>query len=566
MEKVIDYRITSRPMVGNANKEAADAGRKNVHDICEDEFVHIYCGDTIFVVYREIITTGSMYFDACLFGFFKESTTQEIVLDDIEPKALELYLQLTHGWYFEIKSFGTKVVPFSLFDDLINANDPVAFKRAHLEIPKIKLKMMAQMCILCDRFIHRSLLCIVRHMFLTLLARTKKNWTTLKYEDSDWNTVHHVDFMLDYMAAFDIFSTGHDDEHLIRDAISESFYWFTRHTPSLIKHFWDIMSPTFISEWDVSRHIVWDSESEIIVGREHVRFDHAKKLFITDQLIFENSTKRQKSIRNDRVDHMCSIEDRIKLFPFVEDQELNASRIARLRALVEKVQRKGSTPYRTFIPGATVHLVTSQNNPGQRATSKKQAMNKAKNKAYHAGNGNCGGGRDRDNVVESQRNQKLIVKLLTAVIVARIAVKVTFKAMILKANLKFRSRARLKARLKFVAGVKTILRFLFQIKPTVRSTVTLKARLRTMLGIKLKAILKTMLRARPRVALKVVAEVVARVVAARDIAPAGLRTTLEKWPILKKLLAAHECIASFRSHRAFLRYGKGSQSEHYPEV
>ncbi|KAK1689303.1 hypothetical protein BDP55DRAFT_652814 [Colletotrichum godetiae] len=344
-----------------------------------------------------------MYFDACLFGFFKESTTQEIVLDDIEPKALELYLQLTHGWYFEIKSFGTKVVPFSLFDDLINANDPVAFKRAHLEIPKIKLKMMAQMCILCDRFIHRSLLCIVRHMFLTLLARTKKNWTTLKYEDSDWNTVHHVDFMLDYMAAFDIFSTGHDDEHLIRDAISESFYWFTRHTPSLIKHFWDIMSPTFISEWDVSRHIVWDSESEIIVGREHVRFDHAKKLFITDQLIFENSTKRQKNIRNDRVDHMCSIEDRIKLFPFVEDQELNASRIARLRALVEKVQRKGSTPYRTFIPGATVHLVTSQNNPGQRTTSKKQA----KNKAYHAGGGNYGGGRDRDNVVESQRNQKV---------------------------------------------------------------------------------------------------------------------------------------------------------------
>ncbi|KAK1724086.1 uncharacterized protein BDZ83DRAFT_558228, partial [Colletotrichum acutatum] len=307
-----------------------------------DEFVHIYCGDTIFVVFREVITAVSLYFDACLLGFFKESYTQEIFLDDddIEPKALKFYLQLTHGWYFEIKSFGSKVVPFSLFDDLINANDPEAFKRAHLEIPKIKLKTMAQICILCDRFLHRSLLCIVRHMFMTLLARTKENWNTLKYEDSDWNMMYHVDFMLDYMAAFDLFSTGHDDEHLIRDAISESFYWFTRNTPSLIQHFWNIMSPKFIEEWNVSRHIVWDSESEIIIGREYVRFDHAKKLFITDQLVFENSTKQQKDIRNGRVDNMCSIADRIKLFPFVEKQEDNRTRLARLRAIVEQVQRK----------------------------------------------------------------------------------------------------------------------------------------------------------------------------------------------------------------------------------
>ncbi|KAJ0312138.1 hypothetical protein COL5a_001819 [Colletotrichum fioriniae] len=403
MEKVIDYRITSRPMIEGHNKKAVAAGDSNkILDICEDEFVHIYCGDTIFVVFREVITAGSMYFDACLLGFFKESHNQEIFFDDIESKALKFYLQLTHGWYFEIKSFGSKVVPFSLFDDLIYANDPEAFKRAHLEIPQIKLKTMAQVCILCDRFLHRSLLCIVRHMFLTLLARTKKNWTTLKYEDSDWNTMYHVDFMLDYMAAFDLFSTGHDDEHLIRHAISESFYWFTRNTPSLVQHFWNIMSPKFIEEWNVSRHIVWDSESEIIIGREYVRFDHAKKLFITDQLVFENSTKQQKNIRNGRVDNMCSIGDRIKLFPFVEEQEDNRTRIARLRAIVEQVQRKSTTQYRSFIPGAKVHPITGQNDLGQRASSKKQA----KNKTSHAGGGKGGGGRDRDNMVEIQRNHK----------------------------------------------------------------------------------------------------------------------------------------------------------------
>ncbi|KAK1517699.1 uncharacterized protein CCOS01_11956 [Colletotrichum costaricense] len=403
MEKVIDYRITSRAMVEDHNKKAVAAGdSKKILDISEDEFVHVYCGDIIFVVFREVITAGSLYFDACLLGFFKESYNQEIFFDDIDSKALKLYLQLTHGWYFEIKSFGSKVVPFSLFDDLVNANDPEAFKRAHLEIPKIKLKTMAQVCILCDRFLHRSLLCIARHMFMTLLARTKQNWNTLKYEDSDWNMKYHVDFMLDYMAAFDLFSTGHDDEHLIRDAISESFYWFTRHTPSLVQHFWNIMSPKFIAEWNVSRHIVWDPESEIIIGREWVRFDHAKKLFITDQLVFENSTKQQKDIRNGRVDNMCSIADRIKLFPFVEEHEDNRTRLARLRAIVEQVQHKNTTQYRTFIPGAKIHPVTGQNDLGQRATSKKQG----KNKANHAGSGLGGGGRDRDNMVKIQRNHK----------------------------------------------------------------------------------------------------------------------------------------------------------------
>ncbi|OHE92263.1 hypothetical protein CORC01_12432 [Colletotrichum orchidophilum] len=389
MLKVCDFRLDALWLAADVNKRAAAENRSAVVEIREDEFVHINCGDTLFVVFRDIITAGSMFFEAALFGFFREAHTQEISFDDIDAEALDFYFQLTHGWYFEIKFLGTKVVPFASFDGLINENQPEAFKRAHLEIPKVKLKKVAQVIILCDRFIHRSLLCIVRHMFLTLLTRTCNLWNTLKHVDSDWNMLFHNDFMLDYMAAFELFCTGHDDEHLIRNALTESFYWFSKNTPSLIKHFWEIMSPEFIAQWNVPRYIEWDPDDHVIFGHKFLKFDHARKLFITDQFAFENTTVCHKNRRFRRVSNMCSTGERLYLVPWVLNQQDNQIRVARLRAIVETIQRQSPSCFRTFIPGVAAHQISGKSDLSKHAPYE--------NKDHQSRAKNIGGGWDRGN-------------------------------------------------------------------------------------------------------------------------------------------------------------------------
>lgn len=52
-----------------------------------------------------------MYFECCLFGFFKETLEQTIFLDDVDVEAFECYLNIAHGWFFEMKVRGVRVVP-----------------------------------------------------------------------------------------------------------------------------------------------------------------------------------------------------------------------------------------------------------------------------------------------------------------------------------------------------------------------------------------------------------------------------------------------------------------------
>ncbi|WYZ42692.1 hypothetical protein EsH8_VI_000391 [Colletotrichum jinshuiense] len=318
-------------MAALANSKAKAAKRPRIVELNVKDSVHIHCGKKTFIVYRDIVAAGSMYFECAFFGFFEEAYTQEIQFEgDVSPGALEFYLNLAHSWFFEIKFHGIKVVPTQAFDGVIRAVQKEPRKRAHLNIPHVKLKKMVETIILADRFLHRSLLCILRQMFLSLLDFTHRCWVDLKAEAREWDMLFHVEIMVDYIDAFHLLSTGHDDEGFLRAALTESFYWFSLNTPSLRQHFKPLMKPEFVAEW--SRDRTGHEESEM--------FSRARGIFATDQLIFASQTRIQKNRRFKRIMNLCPPQDRQKWLPWVDDCKEKQIRVKHLHAVVKSTSRE----------------------------------------------------------------------------------------------------------------------------------------------------------------------------------------------------------------------------------
>ncbi|KAL0936301.1 uncharacterized protein CTRU02_208516 [Colletotrichum truncatum] len=353
MNNVRDFRPDATKLAAIANVKAKVAGKQPVVELHHQEYVYIHCANKLFIVYRDVIVAGSMYFECSLFGFFKESYSQEVFFDnDIDPEALEFYLNIAHSWFFEIKVLGTKVVPVDTFKDLVKSIQNEPLRRAHLEVPKLKLAKLANTIILADRFVHRSLLSILRQMFISLLDFTHTCWVELKAETRDWTVAYHEEITFDYLDTFNILSTGHDDEKYLRDAVTESFYWFRFDTKSFVKHYQIFMSQQFIVEWNIDR-----------TSHAPTRMSsHAMGIFRTDQLIYASQTRQQKDRRFKRVMNLCAPESRQDWLPWLADPEEKRIRIHHLHG-VATARRRG----RLSTPGN--HTKRSQKTKPARATN-----------------------------------------------------------------------------------------------------------------------------------------------------------------------------------------------------
>ncbi|KZL73095.1 hypothetical protein CT0861_02325 [Colletotrichum tofieldiae] len=362
MVRIRDFRPDAVKLALIVNERGRREGNLSVVELDTDEFVHIHCGNVIFIVFRDVITAGSMYFESSLFGFFKEAYSQEITFDeDVDSEALELYLNLTHSWFFEIRYRGIRVVPVDYFKSFIEPIQEEPFKRAHLEIPKLKLGKLAEVVALADRFLHRSLLCILRQMFLALLNITHTSWDKVKKEARDMDVLYHTKFVIDYMDAFRLLSMGHDDEKFLRDALTESFYWLTLNTPDLRKRFFYLMSDDFVTEWNQDRR--GHSETEKIT--------HARGIFATDQYCYESVTRLQKQRRFKRVVNMCPFEDQKDVFPWFENPQDRRIRVSRLHASVRSIKcsaRKAchrAIQFNSLVPDAIFHQSSTVNSSSQ---------------------------------------------------------------------------------------------------------------------------------------------------------------------------------------------------------
>ncbi|KAF4909262.1 hypothetical protein CGCF415_v006000 [Colletotrichum fructicola] len=352
MADIIDLRPNAVNMAAVANGIATARSGNPVVDLHVDDYVHLHCGGKVFIVFRDVIVAGSMYFECCLFGFFKETLEQTIFLDDVDVEAFEFYLNIAHGWFFEMKVRGVRVVPPRVFDDQINAIMRGPWMESRLEIPQMKLATMAKTVILGDRFVHRPLLSILRHMFVSLLEVTQDCWNKLKNKTRDWDEVWHSEFMLDFIEAFDLLSTGHDDEKLFRDSLTETFYWFSRPVTGLIDYFGPILPSEFSHELHLERD-----------GQDRMRKrQHAWGISTTDQMMYAAKTRQQKDRRFKRVVNLCCPKPCGEWLPWFHDpEEIRIRKIylddtAKARFPRPSAIRSGA---RSFVPGATTHGVSS---------------------------------------------------------------------------------------------------------------------------------------------------------------------------------------------------------------
>ncbi|KAI8305299.1 hypothetical protein K4K59_012291 [Colletotrichum sp. SAR11_240] len=352
MANIIDLRPNAVNMAAVANGIATARSGKPVVDLHVDDYVHLHCGGKVFIVFRDVIVAGSMYFECCLFGFFKETRDQTIFFEDVDVEALEFYLNIAHGWFFEMKVRGVRVVPPRVFDDQINAIMQGPWMESRMEIPQMKLATMAKTVILGDRFVHRPLLSILRHMFVSLLEVTQDCWNKLKNKTRDWDEVWHSEFMLDFIEAFDLLSTGHDDEKLFRDSLTETFYWFSRPVTGLIDYFGPILPSEFFQELHLERD-----------GQDRMRKrQHAWGISTTDQMMYAAKTRQQKDRRFKRVVNLCCPEPCGEWLPWFHDpEEIRIRKIyfddtAKARFPRPPAIRSGA---RSFVPGAATHGVST---------------------------------------------------------------------------------------------------------------------------------------------------------------------------------------------------------------
>ncbi|KAF3801022.1 hypothetical protein GCG54_00010300 [Colletotrichum gloeosporioides] len=352
MADFIDLRPNAVNMAAVANGIATARIGNPVVDLHVDDYVHLHCGSKVFIVFRDIIVAGSMYFECCLFGFFNETRDQTIFFEDVDVEALEFYLNIAHGWFFEMKVRGVRVVPPRVFDDQINALMQDPWMESRLEIPQMKLATMAKTVILGDRFVHRPLLSILRHMFVSLLEVTQDCWNKLKNKTRDWEEVWHSEFMLDFIEAFDLLSTGHDDEKLFRDSLTETFYWFSRPVTGLIDYFGPILPSEFFQELHLER-----DEQDRMRKRQH-----AWGISTTDQMMYAAKTRQQKDRRFKRVVDLCCPKPCGEWLPwFHHPEEIRIRKIylddsAKARFPRPSAIRSGA---RSFVPGAATHGVST---------------------------------------------------------------------------------------------------------------------------------------------------------------------------------------------------------------
>lgn len=385
MNNIRDFRPDAVKMAALTNARAKVEGREPVvklQVLCHpdiltemltlgrnhDEFVVLHSCNMMFIVYRDVIVAGSNYFENCLFGFFKETRTQEVhFVEKVDPDALDFYLNIAHSWFFEIKLLGIKVVPADIFKVVIEATQEEPLSTFGLQIPKLKLAKMARTVLVADYFMHRSLLCILRQMFLSLLNFTHICWELLKYDVRDWDSPLHEEIVFDYLDAFDLFTQGHDDDKLFRDAITESFYWLTLYSPSLPENYMPDMSQQFIDEWSVDRTGL----------SRNRRMEHAMGLFKCDQLVYASESRIQKDRRYKRILNTCPPESRGQVLYWLEDSKELRKCSDRLRQVIaaKYLEESGFTD---FTPGALTHQAAGgnvgrgilQNNRGNRRGGK----------------------------------------------------------------------------------------------------------------------------------------------------------------------------------------------------
>ncbi|WQF84744.1 Putative SKP1/BTB/POZ domain superfamily protein [Colletotrichum destructivum] len=347
-----DFRPDALVLARLVNERATSEGKPRVVEIDSNEFVHLYCEDILFIVFKDVLTAGSHYFEGCVSGFCKESYVQKVKFEDgdIDPEALELYLSLTHSWFFEIRFRGVRVVPVQHFRMILDPIEEQPFSRADLEIPLMKLEAMAEVFILADYFLHRSLLNIVQQMFLSLIDVVHLSWLKLKDHDPGMCLTYHGAFVVDYANTFELLCTGHADEYLLRNALTESFYWITLKSTHLTTDFRHLMSDAFVAEWSKDRSKRGENDA----------ISYAKGIFTTDQYCFESSTRIRKLRRFKRIVNMVSFESQRHVLPSVANPLDLKIRLSPLHATVRRIEaHRRAAHFNAFVPGAASHQLAS---------------------------------------------------------------------------------------------------------------------------------------------------------------------------------------------------------------
>ncbi|ROT41766.1 hypothetical protein SODALDRAFT_357850 [Sodiomyces alkalinus F11] len=231
--------------------EALHAGIARVNFNFKDR-VSLYTADARFVVQRDIIVAGSLYFDACFRGGFAESYSGKVYFNtgfpdhDVSTEDLLSYLWLAHEYFF------TNLL----------SGDPPCFERCRVlidrtarkydvEVPSRTMTSTVATLRIVDRFLHGPLLPVCRRLVLENMVFTRQQWWKTKTDLPDFSHPIHEYFMRDFLKADALLRPAWECASMIRDALIESFFYLVCHNEEMRWYLMPIIreDPEFHRHW-----------------------------------------------------------------------------------------------------------------------------------------------------------------------------------------------------------------------------------------------------------------------------------------------------------------------------
>ncbi|KAM0330185.1 hypothetical protein ACHAQA_004359 [Verticillium albo-atrum] len=233
IKAVFDFTLYAHHLERHYSCDGYTANRLREYKYNNYLAVKLYTEETVeIIVHRQILIAGSRYFDCALRGYFLESVTGEICLDDISFDDLIAYLKLAHRYFF--LRFEDDTMPTSsLWVDRMNQIKRNVLSKTKLKVPRVTFAEVLRLIVLADRFMSHSLVIFIRQIFLRLLGTTAHCWIDNNREVPDMNHKIHQAFITNYLDAHKLLSRCADEDRYLRQAIAESFHNVSAYNQSL---------------------------------------------------------------------------------------------------------------------------------------------------------------------------------------------------------------------------------------------------------------------------------------------------------------------------------------------
>ncbi|KAL2758951.1 hypothetical protein ACRALDRAFT_1080562 [Sodiomyces alcalophilus JCM 7366] len=213
--------------------------------------VTLYTADARFVVQRDIIVAGSLYFDACFRGAFVESRSGKVYFncgspDDVSTEDLLSYLWLAHEYYFTNLLYGN---PPSFQQCRVLINGTV--RRYGIEVPSQTMASTVATLRIVDRFLHGPLLPVCRRLVLMNMLSTRHRWWNTKKDLPSFSHPIHEYFMRDFLKTDALLRPAWECASMIREALTESFFYLVCHNEEMRRSLMPIIQEDkeFLAEW-----------------------------------------------------------------------------------------------------------------------------------------------------------------------------------------------------------------------------------------------------------------------------------------------------------------------------